>query len=200
LRVKRELLAAKLTELEKTVIPKKQHNNGAPLPAQYGKAQRVTTEDDTDSVISNDYVSDEGNDTDPSDDDDLAALARAMNSRTLPKRCAFMTRTSILEDEPTVRAHTEYYGAVACNNTSNIENTIVISDSGADTTILNDSWLLLTSLKACRLANLVGYDPGLGTKKGLPIVDAVAKVTTQAGKHVLVGIHEGVLNSGSPTH
>ena len=158
----------------------------------------MTTEEDTDSVISNDYVSDEGNDTDPSDDDDLAALARAMNSRTLPKRCAFMTRTSILEDEPTVRAHTEYYGAVACNNTSNIENTIVISDSGADTTILNDSWLLLTSLKACRLANLVGYDPGLGTKKGLPIVDAVAKVTTQAGKHVLVGIHEGVLNSGSP--
>ena len=87
---------------------------------------------------------------------------------------------------------------MVCNHLSDVGNSIVISDSGADTTILDDNWLIMSSLKACRYANLVGYDPGLGTKRGLPIVDAIAKATTYKGEKVLIGIHEGVYNSGSP--
>ncbi len=56
----------------------------------------------------------------------------------------------------------------------------------------------MNPLKACRLANLLGYDPGLGMKRGLPIVNAVAKATTKAGASILIGIHEGVHNCGSP--
>ena len=71
-----------------------------------------------------------------------------MNANTFSKRNVYMVQASTIQDEPTVRAHTEYYSAVACNHLSDASNTIVISDSGADTTILDDSWLILTSLKA----------------------------------------------------
>ncbi len=197
LRVKRELLSGKLADMEKEVSRKPSDNDRQQqLPAQYGRSQRV--EVTTDSVFDAAATSDNEDDSDPSDDEDIAALARAMNTNTFPQQNAFMVRTSVLDDEPTVRAHAEYYGTMACKHLADVGNTIVISDSGGNTTSLDDSWLIMTSLKACRFANLVGYDPGLGIKRGLPFVDAVAKATSNSGHQVLIGIYEGVYNSGSP--
>ena len=78
-----------------------------------------------------------------------------------------------------------------------VSDSIVISDSGADTTILDDNWLVTSSPKTCRFANLVGFDPTLGTTYGLAVVDAIAKTTVHSGQSILIGIRDGIYNSNS---
>ena len=176
-------------------IDRNRDNQEEKLPAQYGRALKVeaTESFDIDEVAE----SDDEDDSDLSHDENLAALARAMNATNLSKRHAFMVHTSIGDDEPIVRAHTEYYGAMVSNHISNIGDSIVISDSGADTTILDGNWYVISSLNACRYANLVGYDVSLGIKSGLPIVDAIAKTITYSGQTILIGIRGGIYNSNS---
>ncbi len=62
----------------------------------------------------------------------LAYLATAMNLQAYQKHFILMT-TTVRDDEPTVRVHAEYCGAVNHNKTTT-GDTIVITDSGADTT------------------------------------------------------------------
>ncbi len=134
LRVKRELLAKKRSQFEQEKTPM-QNTDKPPLPTQYGKAQQVTTRATAISTTDDSHSCDE-DDTDPSNDEDLAALARAMNLQKYNKHKIFMT-TTVRDDKVTVQAHTKYYGAVNHNKTST-GDTIVIADSGADTTMLDD--------------------------------------------------------------
>ena len=160
LRVKKELLAKRYGELEKDLTPNKQPERSNRLPHQYGKVNNTKVHSEEDH-----YNPSDAYDTDPSDDEDIQAIGRALNTRAFNTRNLFMARTLEMSDDPTVRAHTEYYGTMKCNWASIDGGTMVIAYSGADTTILDDSWYIITPMEKCRRANLIGYDPGLGTKK-----------------------------------
>jgi len=104
----------------------------------------------------------------------------------------------VTDDAPVghvVRPHATPAQLHALLSTMAAEDTIAVSDAGADTCVLGDGWTVISSTH--RKANLVGFDARSARKNGLDVVSACAIVESAEGDDILLIAHESVSNPGS---
>ena len=189
-----DLLIRTLSEMEKDDLQNTQSNDTShkKLLTKYGQICHVQYASDKDLVSTGslkeiDYIYFFNN-------QELEVLICAMNAVSLTKRNVFMVQLTVEGNEPLIWAHINYYRTMAYDHVFNIGNTIVISDSDTDTTILDNSWSIIT-FNVSTFVNLIGYYPTLSNRYGLPVVGTVVKAITQLYQYILIKIRQGVYNS-----
>ena len=194
LQARKELIHAKLRNMEKEDLQGAQFHDEShrKLPAQDGQVDYIQLYSDDDLEATG--ISKGIAHIDPFDNKDLEVPTWTVNAIPLPKRNAPMIQSTVSSDETFIRVYIKSYGFITHDQPSSVGNTIVISDSGTDTTILDNSWSITIVSKGLRLKNLMRCNPTLGTRYGLPVVDMVAKAIVQSGGHILIGIREGAYN------
>ena len=96
----------------------------------------------------------------------------------------------------TCKAHTEYWSMLA-----NMTPDLCIPDGGADSHVGGKTWLPLTPISGnnIKYANVTGFDENSAKKFGLPIIAAIAKVTTREGISIILRAKHMIYN-GTSSH